>query len=33
VADPGAWHIQRQIRRFERDWHQQHASAAEGSGG
>jgi protein tyrosine phosphatase (PTP) superfamily phosphohydrolase (DUF442 family) len=26
VADPRAWHIQRQIRRFEKRWHRRHAS-------
>jgi protein tyrosine phosphatase (PTP) superfamily phosphohydrolase (DUF442 family) len=26
VADPRAWHIQRQIRRFEKRWHRRQAS-------
>jgi protein-tyrosine phosphatase len=33
AADPRAWHIQRQIRRFEKHWHKQHISAPESSGG
>ena len=33
VADPWAWHIQRQIRRFEKHWHQQQVSAPERADG
>ena len=33
VADPWAWHIQRQIRRFEKHWREQQASAQEASDG
>ncbi|MGC9333784.1 MAG: hypothetical protein ACP5JJ_06540 [Anaerolineae bacterium] len=30
VADPWAWHIQRQIRRFEKYWRRQHNSPGKG---
>jgi protein tyrosine phosphatase (PTP) superfamily phosphohydrolase (DUF442 family) len=33
VADPWAWHIQRQIRRFEKHWQERAAPAPEDSGG
>jgi hypothetical protein len=26
-ADPDAWHIQRRIRKFEREWHKRNPSA------
>jgi hypothetical protein len=33
VADPRAWHIERQIRRFEKRWRRRHGSKGKGNNG